>query len=169
MPGLHQSHRSQIEDSRHAAIHMAAPWPIRSSPSCSAEQGLRAVTIDAAYALGDEDRRGHLAPGAYADITILSGDVTSARPRRDSRDGRRGHHRRRSDRALRGPSRLSLTHRPLPYGARLIATFASAATNGESTIPRARLSTLDDGFRATRRPMPPNPVHSVAARVQLRR
>jgi predicted amidohydrolase YtcJ len=46
----------------------------------TAEQGLRAVTIDAAYALGDEDRRGHLAPGTLADVTILSGDVTSATP-----------------------------------------------------------------------------------------
>jgi predicted amidohydrolase YtcJ len=46
----------------------------------TAEQGLRAVTIDAAYALGDQDRRGHLAPGTLADVTILSGDVTSAAP-----------------------------------------------------------------------------------------
>ena len=44
----------------------------------SAEQGLRAVTIDAAYALGDEARRGHLAPGTLGDVTILSGDVTNA-------------------------------------------------------------------------------------------
>ena len=29
----------------------------------TAEQGLRAVTLDAAYALGDDARRGHLAPG----------------------------------------------------------------------------------------------------------
>jgi predicted amidohydrolase YtcJ len=46
----------------------------------TAEQGLRAVTLDAAYALGDEDRRGHLAPGALGDITILSGDVLDASP-----------------------------------------------------------------------------------------
>jgi predicted amidohydrolase YtcJ len=46
----------------------------------TAEQGLRAVTIDAAWALGDEARRGHLAPGTYADITILSGDVLNASP-----------------------------------------------------------------------------------------
>jgi predicted amidohydrolase YtcJ len=44
----------------------------------TAEQGLEAVTIDAAYALGDEAHRGHLDPGTYADITILSGDVTDA-------------------------------------------------------------------------------------------
>ena len=46
----------------------------------TAEQGLRAVTVDAAYALGDEERRGHLAPGTLGDVTILSGDVTAATP-----------------------------------------------------------------------------------------
>ena len=46
----------------------------------TAEQGLRAVTVDAAYALGDETRRGHLAPGTLGDVTILSGDVTDATP-----------------------------------------------------------------------------------------
>jgi hypothetical protein len=44
----------------------------------TAEEGLRAATIGAAYALGDEVRRGHLAPGTLGDITILSGDVTDA-------------------------------------------------------------------------------------------
>jgi predicted amidohydrolase YtcJ len=38
------------------------------------------VTIDAAYALGDEARRGHLGPGTLGDVTILSGDVTAATP-----------------------------------------------------------------------------------------
>ena len=46
----------------------------------TAEEGLRAVTVDAAYALGDEARRGHLAPGTLGDVTILSGDVTNATP-----------------------------------------------------------------------------------------
>ena len=46
----------------------------------TAEQGLRAVTLDAAYALGDEARRGHLAVGTLGDVTILSGDVTNATP-----------------------------------------------------------------------------------------
>ncbi|MEO7294734.1 MAG: amidohydrolase family protein [Candidatus Limnocylindria bacterium] len=46
----------------------------------TAEQGLRAVTMDAAYALGDETRRGHLAPGTLGDVTILSGDVLGATP-----------------------------------------------------------------------------------------
>ncbi|MEO7296032.1 MAG: amidohydrolase family protein, partial [Candidatus Limnocylindria bacterium] len=44
----------------------------------TAEQGLRAVTLGAAYALGDEGRRGHLSPGTLGDVTILSGDVTAA-------------------------------------------------------------------------------------------
>ena len=38
------------------------------------------MTLDAAYALGDEARRGHLAPGTLGDVTILSGDVTGAYP-----------------------------------------------------------------------------------------
>ena len=46
----------------------------------TAEQGLRAVTRDAAHALGDEARRGHLAPGTLGDVTILSGDVIGATP-----------------------------------------------------------------------------------------
>jgi predicted amidohydrolase YtcJ len=46
----------------------------------TAEQGLRAVTRDAAYALGDEARRGHLSPGTLGDLTILSGDITGATP-----------------------------------------------------------------------------------------
>ncbi len=46
----------------------------------TAEEGLRAVTVDAAYALGDESRRGHLAPGTLGDVTILSGDVLAATP-----------------------------------------------------------------------------------------
>jgi predicted amidohydrolase YtcJ len=46
----------------------------------TAEQGLRAITVDAAYALSDETRRGHLAPGTLGDVTILSGDVLAATP-----------------------------------------------------------------------------------------
>jgi predicted amidohydrolase YtcJ len=46
----------------------------------TADQGLRAVTVDAAYALGDEARRGRLAPGTVGDVTILSGDVAGASP-----------------------------------------------------------------------------------------
>jgi predicted amidohydrolase YtcJ len=46
----------------------------------TAEQALRTVTLDAAWMLGDDARRGHLAPGTLGDVTILSGDVTTASP-----------------------------------------------------------------------------------------
>ena len=46
----------------------------------TAEEGLRAVTLEAAYALGDEARRGHLAPDTLGDVTILSGDVLTTSP-----------------------------------------------------------------------------------------
>ena len=45
----------------------------------TAQQGLRSVTLDAAYALGDGSR-GHLAPGTLGDVTILSGEVSEATP-----------------------------------------------------------------------------------------
>ena len=38
------------------------------------------VTTGGAYALGDEVLRGRLAPGTFADITILSGDVAAGTP-----------------------------------------------------------------------------------------
>ena len=57
------------------------PWLL--DQLLTAEQGLRTVTLDAAYALGDEARRGHLAPGTLGDITILTGDVTDRDARRD--------------------------------------------------------------------------------------
>jgi predicted amidohydrolase YtcJ len=56
------------------------PPPWAPGQLLTAEQGLRAVTLDAAWAIGDEARRGHLAPGTLADVTILSGDVTAATP-----------------------------------------------------------------------------------------
>jgi predicted amidohydrolase YtcJ len=46
----------------------------------TAEQGLRAVTVDAAWAIGDEARRGHLAPGTMGDVTILSGEIATSTP-----------------------------------------------------------------------------------------
>ena len=71
--------------------HIAAGMDgrVRSSPASppwlldqllTAEQGLRAVTLDAAYALGDEARRGHMATGTLGDVTILSGDILAATP-----------------------------------------------------------------------------------------
>jgi predicted amidohydrolase YtcJ len=44
------------------------------------EQALRSVTIDAAYALGADDLRGHLAAGSFGDVTILSNDMDGASP-----------------------------------------------------------------------------------------
>ena len=46
----------------------------------TAEQALRAVTVDAAWAMGDDGGRGHLALGAVGDVTILSGDIASSTP-----------------------------------------------------------------------------------------
>ena len=46
----------------------------------TAEEGLRAVTVDAAWALGDEANRGHLARGTFGDVTILSGDIRAGTP-----------------------------------------------------------------------------------------
>jgi predicted amidohydrolase YtcJ len=51
-----------------------------SDQQLTAAQGLRAITLDAAWALGDEARRGHLTRGTLGDVTILSGDVLAARP-----------------------------------------------------------------------------------------
>jgi predicted amidohydrolase YtcJ len=59
-------------------VYPAPEWA--AAQLLTAEQGLRAVTLDAAWALGDEARRGHLAPGTLGDVTILSGDVTTASP-----------------------------------------------------------------------------------------
>lgn len=56
------------------------PPPWTAAQLLTAEQGLRAVTLDAAWALGDESRRGHLAVGTLGDVTILNGDVLSATP-----------------------------------------------------------------------------------------
>ena len=56
------------------------PPPWTAAQLLTAEQGLRAVTLDAAWALGDESWRGHLAVGTLGDVTILSGDVLNATP-----------------------------------------------------------------------------------------
>ena len=59
---------------------------VATDQTLTAEQGLRAVTLDAAWALGDDARRGHLAPGTLGDVTILSGDVIGgATPNGDCR------------------------------------------------------------------------------------
>ena len=65
-------------DGRARSVPETPPWLL--DQTLTAEQGLQAVTLDAAWALGDEARRGHLAPGTFGDVTILSGDVTDAAP-----------------------------------------------------------------------------------------
>jgi predicted amidohydrolase YtcJ len=65
-------------DGRGRESPQTRPWAL--DQLLTAEQGLRAVTVEAAYALRDEARRGHLAPGTLGDVTILSGDVTTATP-----------------------------------------------------------------------------------------
>jgi predicted amidohydrolase YtcJ len=65
-------------DGRGREFPETRPWAL--DQLLTAEQGLRAVTVEAAYALRDEPRRGHLAEGTLGDVTILSGDVTNATP-----------------------------------------------------------------------------------------
>jgi predicted amidohydrolase YtcJ len=65
-------------DGRGREFPETRPWA--HNQLLTAEEGLRGVTIEAAYALRDESRRGHLAPGTLGDVTILSGDVTTATP-----------------------------------------------------------------------------------------
>ena len=43
--------------------------------SLTREQGLRSYTINNAYAAFEEEIKGSLTPGKYADITILSNDI----------------------------------------------------------------------------------------------
>jgi predicted amidohydrolase YtcJ len=61
-------------DGRGRADEQTTDWILEQL--LTAQQGLRAVTVESAYALGDDARRGHLAPGTLGDVTILSGDVT---------------------------------------------------------------------------------------------
>ncbi|MHB9757148.1 amidohydrolase [Streptomyces sp. BYX5S] len=48
----------------------------------TAEQALRAYTLDAAWASHEEDRRGSLTPGKYADFVVLSDDPVAVDPAR---------------------------------------------------------------------------------------
>ncbi len=65
-------------DGRGRANADTPPWVL--DQLLTADEALRAITVDAAWILGDELMRGHLATGTYADITILSGDVLTATP-----------------------------------------------------------------------------------------
>ena len=47
----------------------------------SREQALRSYTLDAAYAAFEEEEKGSLVPGKLADITVLSKDIMTIRPR----------------------------------------------------------------------------------------
>jgi hypothetical protein len=44
------------------------------------DEALRAYTSGAAYAAFEEDRKGRIAPGYWADVTVLSRDLRSAPP-----------------------------------------------------------------------------------------
>jgi len=65
-------------DGRGRSFPETRPWAL--DQLLTAEEGLRAVTVEAAYALRDEARRGHLAQGTLGDVTVLSGDVLEGTP-----------------------------------------------------------------------------------------
>jgi predicted amidohydrolase YtcJ len=65
-------------DARGRAFPETPDWML--GQRLTAEQALRGITVDAAWALGDEARRGRLAPGMLGDVTILSGDLLAATP-----------------------------------------------------------------------------------------
>lgn len=46
----------------------------------SVEECIRAYTLGSAFAEFEEERKGTLAPGRFADLVVLSRDVTRARP-----------------------------------------------------------------------------------------
>lgn len=51
------------------------------------EEALRAYTADAAYASFEEDRKGRVAPGLWADLTVLDRDITAIPPSEIPRAG----------------------------------------------------------------------------------
>jgi len=54
------------------------PWLVPNA--ISAEQALRIMTIESAYAVSQEDVIGTLEPGKYADLIILSGNPIEVDP-----------------------------------------------------------------------------------------
>ena len=54
--------------------------PIGAAQALTLEEALRAHTITAAYALRMEDRIGSIEPGKLADLVVVDGDLTAARP-----------------------------------------------------------------------------------------
>ena len=54
--------------------------PIGDDQRMTLDEALRAHTIDAAVAIGMDDRIGSLQPGKFADLTILDGDLEATAP-----------------------------------------------------------------------------------------
>ncbi len=54
--------------------------PIGADQALTVEEAIRAHTIEAAYAIGAEDRLGSIAPGKLADLVLLDGDPFAASP-----------------------------------------------------------------------------------------
>ncbi|GIV01101.1 MAG: amidohydrolase [Actinomycetota bacterium] len=54
--------------------------PIGADQALTVEETIRAHTIEAAYAIGAEDRLGSIEPGKLADLVLLDGDLFAASP-----------------------------------------------------------------------------------------
>ena len=54
------------------------PWPGREAQSLTLEQGLRALTVDAAFSTFEESDRGSLRAGKLADLVVFSEDLRGA-------------------------------------------------------------------------------------------
>jgi predicted amidohydrolase YtcJ len=54
--------------------------PIGDDQRMTLDEALRAHTIDAAVAIGMEDRIGSLQPGKFADITVIDGVLEATAP-----------------------------------------------------------------------------------------
>jgi predicted amidohydrolase YtcJ len=71
----------QIAAGMDGRVRTSADPPVWSvAQLLTVEQSLRAVTVDAAWAIGDDAGRGHLAPGTVGDVTILGGDIATSTP-----------------------------------------------------------------------------------------
>ncbi len=72
------------------------------------EEALRSYTILNAYAAFEEDVKGSLSPGKYADIVVLSKDILTVPPEEIRQAKVRLHHRRRQGSVPRGAARRPL-------------------------------------------------------------
>jgi hypothetical protein len=61
----------------HASVtrQTAAGWRFFPEQAMTREEALRSYTRDAAYAAFEEDVKGTLTPGKYADVVVLSEDI----------------------------------------------------------------------------------------------